>query len=405
MFQIRGYPMTQGSVWPKGDPHNKAAEQDDCNVVRLFREAGAIIVGSTAMTEFGVTPLGRYSLHTKGPFNAYNAQHYPLGSSSGSAVAVALGLVPVAVGADGGGSIRIPAAGEGVFGLACTYGRIPDDSDSSTLGTMQKCGPLAASARDAALAYALMAPQVPNFYSQLYGEFPGLPHVHLKDFLSSNLQGLRLGVFWEHFNDAEPQVVESCKKALDALRAAGAEIVEITIPHLKSLQLAHAVTISVEFAAISGHLMHNQHQLEPSTRIQFGLGVSFSGVEVQSANIMRGWALNHIRTIFKEQKISAIVSPTLGLMPPAMPPGAKDAGESDSALILQTMMKYIFLANLCGFPAMSVPVGYDEVTKIPVGFHFMSDHWDEAVLLRLAHAVEVHHLKRERPKDFAKILA
>ena len=78
----------------------------------------------------------RYSAHHQGPFNAYNAKHYPLGSSSGSAVAVALGLVPVAIGADAGGSIRLPASAGGVVGLACTYGRVPDDSTVVTHGTM-----------------------------------------------------------------------------------------------------------------------------------------------------------------------------------------------------------------------------------------------------------------------------
>jgi len=78
----------------------------------------------------------RYSVNQQGPFNAYNAKHYSLGSSSGSAVAVALGLVPVAIGADAGGSIRLPASAAGVFGLATTYGRVADDSSSVTNGSM-----------------------------------------------------------------------------------------------------------------------------------------------------------------------------------------------------------------------------------------------------------------------------
>ena len=81
-------------------------------------------------------PSCRYSVNQQGPFNAYNAKHYSLGSSSGSAVAVALGLVPVAIGADAGGSIRLPASAAGVFGLATTYGRVADDSSSVTHGSM-----------------------------------------------------------------------------------------------------------------------------------------------------------------------------------------------------------------------------------------------------------------------------
>ena len=88
MVSVRGHPFSEGTVWPAGDRHNKWAEEDD-NTVRLFREAGAIILGTTVMTEFGVTPLG-YSVHFKGPVNAYNGSYYCGGSSSGSAVAVAL---------------------------------------------------------------------------------------------------------------------------------------------------------------------------------------------------------------------------------------------------------------------------------------------------------------------------
>eukprot|EP00438_Fugacium_kawagutii_P020341 Skav209397 [mRNA] locus=scaffold962:63274:70723:- [translate_table: standard] len=281
MFRVRGYPMTEGSLWPEGSDRNEPGEKegpgtdlghvdtwadselhDDNNVVRLFREAGAIIVGTTAMTEFGVTPLGslarlqemrdQYSVNQQGPFNAYNAKHYPLGSSSGSAVAVALGLVPVAIGADAGGSIRLPASAEGVVGLATTYGRVADDSSSVTHGTMQKSGPIAGTARDAALAYAVMcAPDPGNFYAHLYGE-TGLPPLHLKDFTNSNLKGLRLGVFWDYFMDAEAAVVDSCQRALNIFKSLGAEIVAIEIPHLRSLQVAHGLIVSAEISAILG---------------------------------------------------------------------------------------------------------------------------------------------------------
>jgi len=88
-------------------------------MVARLRKAGAIIIGTTTMHELGIQPLG-YNSHYKGPFNAFDPLRYPGGSSSGSAVAVALGIVPLAIGWDGGGSIRIPASFNGVFGLAPT---------------------------------------------------------------------------------------------------------------------------------------------------------------------------------------------------------------------------------------------------------------------------------------------
>eukprot|EP00913_Durusdinium_trenchii_P028539 g26767.t1 len=379
----------------------------DNNIVRLFREAGAVIVGTTAMTEFGVTPLG-YSAHHQGPFNAYNAKHYSLGSSSGSAVAVALGLVPVAYGADAGGSIRLPAAAQGVFGLATTYGRVADDSPHVTHGSMQKSGPITATARDAALAYAVMGQEVPgHFYSQLYGD-PGLPPLHLKDDFSEtrSLRGVRLGIFWDYFNDAEVPILQSCRKAVEALEALGAEVVPIAIPHLRSLQVAHGFVVSVEITQILGDLLYNKHQLEPSTRIQLALGTSMAGPEIQAGNILRGWALQYLRQddeIFKKMKISAIITPTLAMTPPAIPKDAFLTGESNTTLLIQ-LMKYIFLGNLCGFPGLSIPVGYDDTTGIPIGLHACADHWDEAVLLRLGEVLEGALDQRKTPPSFVDLL-
>jgi hypothetical protein len=109
MVPVRGYVTGDGSA---SNARGSPAAIDDVLVARL-RALGAVIVGITTMTEGGVTPLG-FSVHSQGPFNPHNVSHYSGGSSSGSAVAVALGLCPLAVGFDGGGSIRIPASMSGV---------------------------------------------------------------------------------------------------------------------------------------------------------------------------------------------------------------------------------------------------------------------------------------------------
>jgi Asp-tRNA(Asn)/Glu-tRNA(Gln) amidotransferase A subunit family amidase len=123
-------------------------------MVANFRDLGAIILGVTVSTEGGVTPLG-YSLWWDGPFNPFDVNYYPGGSSSGSGVAVAAGLAPIALGFDGGGSIRAPASMSGVVGLATTYGRIPTGTALEI--TVVKAGPLTATVTDAALAHVVMA--------------------------------------------------------------------------------------------------------------------------------------------------------------------------------------------------------------------------------------------------------
>jgi hypothetical protein len=121
MITVRGFHMRDGSSVRRNHGQTRATSDDP--IVTRLRAAGAVIIGTTTMTEFGVTPLG-WSAHWRGPRNPHNRSHYPGGSSAGSAVAVAAGLVPLAIGFDGGGSIRIPAALSGTFGLACGYGRV-----------------------------------------------------------------------------------------------------------------------------------------------------------------------------------------------------------------------------------------------------------------------------------------
>jgi Asp-tRNA(Asn)/Glu-tRNA(Gln) amidotransferase A subunit family amidase len=159
MISIDKHIMYNGKHPKRGDWFTSS--KDDIMVAR-FKNLGAIILGSTIMTEGGTSPLG-YNSHFKGPFNPYALDRYSGGSSSGSAVAVACGLVPVAIGFDGGGSIRIPAAMSGVHGFAATFSRIPFDSAHES--TMIKAGAFANSAHDVALAYAALSPNAQgNFY-------------------------------------------------------------------------------------------------------------------------------------------------------------------------------------------------------------------------------------------------
>jgi Asp-tRNA(Asn)/Glu-tRNA(Gln) amidotransferase A subunit family amidase len=368
--------------------------------------------GSTIMTEGGVTPLG-YSAHFQGPSSAYSPFHYSGGSSSGSAVAVATGLVPVAIGFDGGGSIRIPASMSGLHGLGATFGRIPNSHVSST---MIKAGPLTASALDAALAFEVMAPNLEgHFYGELYGS-SGLPIPHTSGFGNvEDLSDIRLGFYEEWFYDSDPRVAEACRKSLAELESRGAVLVPITIPHLHWLAMAHSMKISSEFALGFDYEFHHAFDLlEANSKITVGIGKSFSAMEVLVAEKLRRYAFDYLtKEIFGALNVTAIVNPTIGVLPPRMSPASKVSGESNSPLVVQ-LMKYIFLGNLVGLPGHTVPVGYaaDSVPGsnstgplLPIGLHLLGDHWSEHKLLRLAHALDhVHGPKRVRPVFFADVL-
>ena len=149
----------------------------------------------------------------------------------------------------------------GVHGLAATFGRIP--FSNSTYSTMMKCGPIAASAQDAALTLAAIARNAPDvkndgtavseaslFYQRLYdGGVRGPPQPHLQGFAAvTDLSDVRLGVFPQWFADSEPAIQQRCRDAIAMLQRRGAQIVEVNIPHLRVLSFAHAMKISTEFA-------------------------------------------------------------------------------------------------------------------------------------------------------------
>jgi len=259
MINIAGYVMTDGSAFKR--KFNPVSNKDDL-IVKRFRDIGAIIMPPTSMVEGGVSPVG-FCVEVQGPFNPHKASHYSGGSSGGSAVAVALGIVPVAIGYDGGGSIRTPASLSGVVGFATGYGRLPFESHIT--GTNIKGGPFTRTVADAALAYAVMARPVPEgvfllcacfvalqltvflgfvwtgyrgFFDEMYdGNFNGVPKAILNQFLqpapkgpggeTRDLVGVKLGVMREWFDDCDSSVREVAWAGFAQLVARGATVVDV----------------------------------------------------------------------------------------------------------------------------------------------------------------------------------
>jgi Asp-tRNA(Asn)/Glu-tRNA(Gln) amidotransferase A subunit family amidase len=255
-IDVEGYSVFNGQS-PKEEYKDffRVAERDDIMVAR-FREQGAIILGLTIMIEGGVTPVG-YSAHFQGPYSAYSWNRYSGGSSSGSAVAVATGLVPLAIGFDGGGSVRLPSTMSGVHGLAVGFGRVPFESDVDS--TLIKPGPIAASSADVAIGYMVMSQmELNHFYAQLYdGGVRGQPKPHLGGYhATEDLSDVRIGIYKEWFNDADPHILKRCYEVIDYLKSKGATMVEIEIPHLGASHLAHGVKISNEFALTFDRAYH-----------------------------------------------------------------------------------------------------------------------------------------------------
>lgn len=334
-------------------------------------------------------------------------------------MAVSSGLVPMAVGWDGGGSIRVPAAMSGVVGLAPTFGRVPFDRiHGGTFGgnsgsTNVKAGPIGATVLDVALGHLVLgqvyrlksdvagagAGDTNNnnrksdlFYNNIFGE-KYLPDPHLDGVCSAfhdtsdtdtdnenssrlPLHGTRLGVFWNHFQHTDPEVYQKSLEVVRYLRDdLGATIVNITVPYTREIHMAHGMKILSEFGKTwegpfyksndNNDINNNGHKMEHNTEISVQLGRIFTADEMLAAETVRTFAIRYFRdylfgrNIDKNNKaLDAILSPALGTKIPRLPPGVRHSGESNVPLVSR-IMRFVPIANFLGLPALTVPAGYE----------------------------------------------
>ena len=166
----------------------------------------------------------------------------------------------------------------------------------------------------------------------------------------------------------------------------------ISIPHLNWFSLAHGIKISTEYA-LEWDLIHSTKldDLEPNTRLFLAIASSLSALEVISADRLRSWAFNYTVSLFEEERLSTIITPTVGLLPAELEAASLSHGLSDTALVMK-IMKHMFFANFIGLPAYSLPVGYDihpqTGVTLPIGLQLIGAHWSEHILLRLGLAIE-----------------
>lgn len=386
---MKGYPTTGGTTFI-GD---KPAEQDATVVARL-RAAGALLIGKTNMHEFGLGVTG-INPHYGPARNPTNPSHITGGSSSGTAAAVGAGLGPVGIGADGGGSIRIPAGLCGLVGLKPTYGRVSEHGALDICWSVAHLGPIGATAADVAACYAILAGEDPKDRNTLCR-----PHVNLADFQKPDLQGVRMGIHRAWFEDADPEVVAACHKLVDHLVSAGATVHEIEVPDLELTKAAHLVIIISEMlTAAQVYEAKHRKDFGCDVRINFALGRALKAAEYAHA-------LRHRQALtgqFLEcmSQIDVIVTPTTGCTAAPIPEKTLPNGESNIAL-LERISRFSAVGNLTGFPAIAVPAGYDSA-GLPISCQFMGRPWEEALLLRIAKISESGTL-RVQPQLYCDLL-
>ncbi|HZL14998.1 MAG TPA: Asp-tRNA(Asn)/Glu-tRNA(Gln) amidotransferase subunit GatA, partial [Verrucomicrobiae bacterium] len=400
LVSVRGGQCTAGSRILAGyiSPY-------DAHVTERLRDAGAVILGKLNMDEFAMGSSTEHSAY--GPVaNPWDLGRVPGGSSGGSAASVAAGHVPLSLGTDTGGSIRQPASMTGIVGLKPTYGRVSRYGIVAFASSLDQIGPFARDARDAAmLLHAVAGRDARDSTSAPLPVPDGLLHLAATDDeAAGHLRGLRLGLPREYFvAGMEPGVEARIREAVAALGAAGAEIVDVSLPHteygLATYYIVAPAEASANLARYDG--IRFGHAVRDGDVLANYLATRGSGFgpEVKRRIMLGTYALSagyydafylkaqKVRTLIKADfdaafgaGIDALVAPTSPSV--AWPLGAKL--EDPVAMYLSDACT--LPVNMAGLPGMSIPAGLSD--GLPVGLQLIGPAWSELALLRLARAFE-----------------
>ncbi len=380
----------------------------DAAVIQRLREAGAIFIGKANCDEFAMGSSNETS-HFGPVRHPASAEHVPGGSSGGSAAAVATGLCHAALGSDTGGSVRQPAAFCGVVGLKPTYGRVSRHGLVAFASSLDTVGPLTRSVEDAARLLHVLAGhdaadatsadvEVPDYTAALEG---------------ASVEGLRIGMPKEYFGEELDEHVRAAVEArAERLRAAGAEIVEVSLPHTEHVLAAYYVIATAEassnLARYDGVRYGHRAPIEEATGAEEGAAEALAGwyaasrTEGFGAEVRRRILLGtHVLSAgsydayyAQAQKARALIRHDFErafeavdvLLTPTTPTPAFRAGSKGDPLAMYESDAYTVAANMAGVPALSVPAGAHPESGLPVGLQLIGRPFDEALLLQVGEA-------------------
>ncbi|XVE83418.1 hypothetical protein DITRI_Ditri16bG0087300 [Diplodiscus trichospermus] len=389
------YPTTGGTKWL----HKvRPCTGDACCVMRL-RSCGAIIVGKTNMHELG-SGLSGINPHYGTARNPYDPNKICGGSSSGSAAVVSAGLCPVALGVDGGGSVRMPASLCGVVGFKPTFGCIPHSGVLPLNWTVGMVGILAGTLEDAFIVYAAISGQLP---SKEPTTLP--PKVHFPLLNSKNpISNIKLAKYGKWFNDCSDEIRICCSNALNLLcEHYKWKTVEVTIPDIEAMRRAHYVTIGSEcITSLSSHLEKLDFgELGWDTRAVLKIYGAFHSKDYIKAQKIRNRQMQIHNNIFARADV--IVAPSTGQTAYTITDDVLETGELDIVNAV-ALIRYQIAGNFLGLPAVTVPVGYDK-GGLPIGLQFIGKPWSEPTLMHIAFAMQALCISDYRkPKVFYNLL-
>ncbi|MGD8486500.1 MAG: Asp-tRNA(Asn)/Glu-tRNA(Gln) amidotransferase subunit GatA [Chloroflexota bacterium] len=376
----------------------------DAHIVERLDAAGAVIVGKTNLDEFAMGSSTEHSAY--GPTaNPWDLARVPGGSSGGSAAAVAAYHVPLAIGTDTGGSIRQPASLTGTVGIKPTYGRVSRYGIVAFASSLDQVGPLGRDVRDAALLLGTVAGHderdstsaptaVPDYAAALPAD---------DDEAAASLRGRRLGLPRQYFVEGIEPAVEACvREAVAALEAAGAEVVEVDMPHtdygLATYYIVAPAEASANLARYDGIRFGSavrEGDVIADTKATRDRGF---GPEVKRRLMLGTYALSagyrdayyikaqKVRTLIKADFDAAFASVD-ALVAPVSPSVAFPLGARlDDPVSMYAADACTLPVSVAGLPGLSIPVGLAD--GLPVGLQIIGRPWDEAGLLALGRGYE-----------------
>ncbi len=380
LFDVAGLTTLAGSVINRENP----PATRDATVVARLKQAGAILVGALNMDEYAsgfVTENSHY-----GPtHNPHDLSRSAGGSSGGSAAAVAGGLVPLSLGSDTNGSIRVPAALCGIYGLKPTYGRLSRAGVALLAPSFDHVGPLARSVADLALSFDAM--QGPDPQDPVCTRRPADPTFGQ---LGQGIQGLRIAVADDYFlRGAEPHILAGVEKVAQALGAQQT----VRIPEAERARAAASLITAAEGANLHlHHLRTRPHDFDPATRDRLLAGALLPASWILQAQRFRRWYRQQLQALFQE--IDLFIAPTTPCSAPLLGQ-EKMVIAGVEVLTRSNLGLYTQPFSFVGLPVLSVPLR--ERGSLPFGVQLVAAPYQEANLLRAAAHLEALGIPDARP--------
>ncbi len=367
----------------------------DATVARKLREQGAVFVGKTNTDEFNMGSSTENSAFgvTKNP---YDVKRVAGGTSGGSAAAVAAGETLVALGADTGGSIRLPAAFCGVVGLKPTYGSVSRSGLIAMASSLDQIGPLAKTSQDAEDLFAAICGKDELDATSFEYEYKPLENFALKN--------LRVGVAEEFFGGGlMPEIADRMKSVLQKLERAGAAVEEIRLPHVKYALAAYYILSTSEVSAnlarfdgirygkkaarartlLDGYLQSRGEYLGDEVKRRIMLGTYALSAGYYEAYYLKA---QKVRTLLQKDFQAAFAKVDVIMGPPSPFLPFKIGERNQDPLAMYLVDLYTVPVNLVGLPALSLPAGF--VGNLPVGLQIIANQLGENLLFAVAKNLE-----------------